>query len=226
MSDALAQSSLPPGQLALELTETAVMNDVERATTVLHALRRLGVNISIDDFGTGYSSLTYLKRVPADRLKIDRSFVGGIGEGGDDDAIVASIVSLADKVGLACVAEGVETTDQLVALHLLGCRFAQGYLWSEPVPAAEFVARLAVPVVDVSGRGRARRESWFAQLDPATSQRLLTLHREGASLQTIAAALNRMGSRTPLGARWHSASVARVVAEAGGGTRRVVGVGT
>jgi diguanylate cyclase (GGDEF)-like protein len=135
VSSALAGSGLEPGALWLEITETAVMDDVERTIATLGALRGLGVHLAIDDFGTGYSSLSYLKRFPVDVLKIDRSFVDGMGTDSEDAAIVTAVVRMAHALGKEVVAEGIETAVQLAGLRDLGCRAGQGYLFSRPRPA-------------------------------------------------------------------------------------------
>jgi len=105
----------------------------------LHALKDLGVRLAIDDFGTGYSSLTYLKRFPIDVIKVDKSFVDGLGRDAGDEAIVATVVELAHTLGMQAVAEGVETDVQLRWLRQLHCDVAQGYLFSRPVPAGDIV---------------------------------------------------------------------------------------
>jgi len=140
VSDALEQSGLDAGRLVLEITESALMDNAEMAIACLHELKQLGVRLAIDDFGTGYSSLVYLKRMPVDIIKIDRSFVNGLGGDEDDTAIVESVVSLAHAVGVSAVAEGVETDAQHSHLRVMGCDHAQGFLWSKPVPAAEVAA--------------------------------------------------------------------------------------
>ena len=137
VSDALAESHLEPAMLVLEVTESAVMDDAEAALAILSDLKALGVRLAIDDFGTGYSSLVYLKRFPVDQLKVDRTFVSGLGTDPDGTAIVASVVGLAHAVGIVAVAEGVETAEQLEALQALGCSLGQGYLWSRARPADE-----------------------------------------------------------------------------------------
>jgi EAL domain-containing protein (putative c-di-GMP-specific phosphodiesterase class I) len=142
---ALASSGIEPSALVLEVTESTLMANAETALGVLNELRELGVRLAIDDFGTGYSSLLYLKRMPVDTLKVDRSFVDGLGDDPEDSAIVASVVGLAHAVGIGAVAEGVETQDQRRHLLALGCDRGQGYLWSRPVPAAEIPALLARP---------------------------------------------------------------------------------
>ncbi len=132
---ALVAYGIPPATLCLEVTETAVMRDVEAARRTLEALRDLGVMVSIDDFGTGYSSLAYLRRLPVDELKIDKTFVDGLGNDAADTALVAGIVSLAHALDLSVVAEGVETEVQLEELRRIGCEIVQGYLLARPLPA-------------------------------------------------------------------------------------------
>jgi diguanylate cyclase (GGDEF)-like protein len=133
----LEQAQLPRHSLTLEITESQVMADPERAAAVLDALRNLGVRVSIDDFGTGYSSLSQLKRLPVDELKIDRSFVFGMCGDPDDAVIVRSTIELAHNLGLEVVAEGVEDAQTWDELVRLGCDLAQGYYLSRPVPATE-----------------------------------------------------------------------------------------
>jgi diguanylate cyclase (GGDEF)-like protein len=131
----LADTGLDPDALWLEITETTIMADTEAAVETLRAIRALGVHLAIDDFGTGYSSLTYLRRFPVETLKIDRSFVAGIGHDREDEAIVDMILSLARALNLRVVAEGVETADQLGQLRQLGCGFMQGFHFGRPMPA-------------------------------------------------------------------------------------------
>jgi diguanylate cyclase (GGDEF)-like protein/PAS domain S-box-containing protein len=135
VAEVLQESGIDPSTLVLEITESALMGDAEAALGILTDLKALGIILAVDDFGTGYSSLVYLKRFPVDVLKIDRSFVNGLGQDPEDSAIVASVIGLAHAVGVVTVAEGVETTEQFTALKQLGCEFGQGYLWSRPVPA-------------------------------------------------------------------------------------------
>ena len=135
VAEALARAGLPADALWLEITESVLMEEVEDSAETLRALKRLGVHLSVDDFGTGYSSLSYLKRFPVDLLKIDRSFVDGLGTDPDDGAIVLAIVSLARALRLGVVAEGVEHPWQLEALRSLGCDAVQGYLVGRPGPA-------------------------------------------------------------------------------------------
>jgi EAL domain-containing protein (putative c-di-GMP-specific phosphodiesterase class I) len=137
VADILAATGLPPSTLQLEITESVLMQDTLAAVKVLSALSDLGPGLSIDDFGTGYSSLSRLKRFPVNVLKIDRSFVDGLGEDPEDSAIVNAIVGLANALHLTTVAEGVETARQMHHLIQLGCDFAQGYHLSKPAPAGE-----------------------------------------------------------------------------------------
>jgi diguanylate cyclase (GGDEF)-like protein/PAS domain S-box-containing protein len=134
---ALSLSGLPAECLELEITESSVMLDPLHAQGVLQSLRDLGVLLSIDDFGTGYSSLAYLKRLPLDRLKIDRSFIGGIPADSDDAAIVETIIVMTHKLGLRVIAEGVETLEQRLQLVSQGCDEMQGFLLAHPVPAED-----------------------------------------------------------------------------------------
>jgi diguanylate cyclase (GGDEF)-like protein/PAS domain S-box-containing protein len=151
---ALERTGAPPERVCLEITESVLMGE----TTIegIDALRALGVHLSIDDFGTGYSSLGYLRRFPVDSVKIDRSFVDGLGTESEDSAIVAAVVSLGHALGLSVVAEGVETDDQLAELGALGCDRAQGFLFSPPQPADVFASVVS----------RSRREP-FAPDGPA-----------------------------------------------------------
>jgi diguanylate cyclase (GGDEF)-like protein len=135
IQDALRSSGLPPERLLVEVTESTVMADADAAEVALRAIAALGVSVAIDDFGTGYSSLVYLKRYDLHALKVDRTFVAGMGVSAEDDAIVASIINLARAVGAVCIAEGVETPEQHAALVALGCDYAQGFLFGRPVPA-------------------------------------------------------------------------------------------
>ncbi|WP_432543003.1 sensor domain-containing protein [Kineococcus sp. SYSU DK002] len=132
---ALGRHRLPAHLLVLEITETALVADPDAAAATLSALQELGVGISVDDFGTGYASLTYLQRFPVDELKIDRSFVDGLGVSDGDTGIVRACVQLAHAVGVRAVAEGVETEEQRRALVEMGCDVGQGYLFSRPVQA-------------------------------------------------------------------------------------------
>jgi diguanylate cyclase (GGDEF)-like protein/PAS domain S-box-containing protein len=137
VEEALASSGLDPSRLCLEITESVLLPDGEESIRALRRLKRTGVSIAVDDFGTGFSSLTYLKRFPVDVLKIDRSFVSGLGRNRQDSAIVASVVELAHAFGLTAVAEGVESSEQRAELQRLGCEQGQGFLWSRPLDAGD-----------------------------------------------------------------------------------------
>jgi diguanylate cyclase len=139
---AVDDAGLDPRSLEIELTESALMIDPEKSATVLKRLRSMGISIAIDDFGTGYSSLSYLRRLPIDKLKIDRSFIRDLPTSPTDESIVRAIVSLAHSVGLQVVAEGVETAEQLERIRELDCDQWQGYHCCQPQPAAELAARL------------------------------------------------------------------------------------
>jgi diguanylate cyclase (GGDEF)-like protein len=142
----LSRTGLPPEHLTLEITESALMRDASSALGVLRALKEVGVVLAIDDFGTGYSSLTYLQRFPLDILKVDRSFVEELGLDGESEKIVSAVISLAHALGLKVVAEGVETTQQLEVLRSFHCDFAQGFLFSAPLPAADIVGSFGLPI--------------------------------------------------------------------------------
>ncbi|MCX7619403.1 MAG: EAL domain-containing protein [Acidimicrobiales bacterium] len=148
---AMEEGGVEPPALCLEITETALMDDPVASLKVLSDLRQLGVRLAIDDFGTGYSSLAYLKRFPVDVVKIDRSFVDGLGDDPEDTAIVAAIISMAGALGLDVVAEGVETARQLGELRRLGCDRAQGFLFA-PAVAPEDFWTVAQSSFDVGGR--------------------------------------------------------------------------
>lgn len=221
----LAAAGAHPRNLMLEVTESAVMADVEAVSATLQQLRDLGLAIAIDDFGTGYSSLTYLKRFPVTALKIDRSFINGLGSDEDDAAIVASVISLARAVHLDCIAEGIETDQQRGALQHLGCGYGQGFLWSPARTADDFDqwARQHQPASVMAHGGKPStkkravdRRGRNPATPPGLLARIAALQAEGASLHTIAAALNAENILTDTGKRWHPRSVAQVVANHSG----------
>jgi EAL domain-containing protein (putative c-di-GMP-specific phosphodiesterase class I) len=150
----LAETGLDPTSLQLEVTEGVLIGDMEHVVSVLHRLRAMGVRISIDDFGTGYSSFSYLRRLPIDSVKVDQSFVAGIPKEQDDIEIVSAIVTLAHKLHLHVIAEGIETNEQAAFLLGQGCEEAQGYLFSKPVPAREF-EKLLITGVPLWAENRA-----------------------------------------------------------------------
>jgi diguanylate cyclase (GGDEF)-like protein len=131
----LRETGLEPGRLQLEVSEAVLMRDDPRMLDRLDALKRLGVRLAIDDFGTGYASLSYLKRLPVDCLKIDRSLIKGVGNDTEDTAIIRAVVTLAQSLGIVVTAEGVETAEQLAQLRALGCAQGQGYYFARPVAA-------------------------------------------------------------------------------------------
>ena len=148
----LEATGADPDRIHLEVTETALMADIETGTRVLNDLSRLGLHIAIDDFGTGYSSLAQLTRLPVGVLKIDPTFVAGIEEHREGRAVVRAIISLGQALGLRLVAEGVETAPQLLELQACGCGFVQGYYFHRPLDEVSFIS-----VVDGELAGRARR---------------------------------------------------------------------
>lgn len=147
---ALHSSGLAPERLVLEITESIVMQDTEPILETLGRLRDLGLRLAIDDFGTGYSSLSYLQKFPVDILKIDKSFVDGIAEGGHGAALTRIIIALGEMLSLRLVAEGIEASDQFAHLRALGCGYGQGYLFARPLlaaDAADLIRRGARPVI-------------------------------------------------------------------------------
>ena len=142
VAGALERAGLDPSTLILEITETMVMDDIAGAREVMKRLNKLGVRLAIDDFGTGHSSLSYLKQFPVHEVKVDRQFVSGVSEHPVDTAIVRAVVELAGAMNMVAVAEGVETVEQLNGLRKLGCEVAQGYYFSRPLPAEDFVSLL------------------------------------------------------------------------------------
>jgi diguanylate cyclase (GGDEF)-like protein len=150
LQDALTRNQLRPSQLRLEITESLLMENTDRTIDLLNAIKDLGVPTAIDDFGTGYSSLSYLKRLPVDVIKIDRAFVKDIPNDKNDVEICGAVIAMAQKLELRVVAEGVETQEQADFLRLSHCDIAQGFLYSKPIPAAEFTAMLMARRVVVS----------------------------------------------------------------------------
>jgi EAL domain-containing protein (putative c-di-GMP-specific phosphodiesterase class I) len=143
VADVIDRSGVRPDDLCLELTESVLMHDVPYFEQTLDGLKALGVTLSIDDFGTGYSSLSYLKRYPVDAVKVDRSFVDGLGSQAHDSALVAAIVAMADALELEVTAEGVETREQLAILRGLGCGRAQGFHLARPMPGEQLAQLVA-----------------------------------------------------------------------------------
>ncbi|MCW2601536.1 MAG: diguanylate cyclase [Frankiales bacterium] len=142
LQEAIKDNGCSPASIVIEVTETAAWGNLDEATTTLESIKALGVNLALDDFGTGYSTLAQLKQFPVDRIKIDQSFVSGLGVDADDTAIVASTISLAHSLGVQTVGEGVETEGQLAILRQLGCDFAQGFLLSRPLTPEQLHAWL------------------------------------------------------------------------------------
>jgi diguanylate cyclase (GGDEF)-like protein/PAS domain S-box-containing protein len=142
VKSALAGSAPGGPTFCVEITESVLMDDTGETAAALGALRDLGLGLGVDDFGTGYSSLLYLRRFPVQLLKLDRFFIAGLTSNPEDTAIVESVIRLAHSLGLLAVAEGVETEAQMRALQAMGCDLAQGFYWSQPVPASQVLALL------------------------------------------------------------------------------------
>lgn len=207
----LTRSGTAPERLTLELTEQAVMQDFDAAVAVLELLRGVGVGLALDNFGTGFSSLLYLRDLPVTEVKIDRAFVSGLSTRADDVTIVRSVAKLARSIGLRVVAVGVETHEQAAVARAVGCHAGQGFLWGEPSEAGEIDPDQTKPVpaaapASARHRGRIVHSS-------SVERRMGELAEEGASLHTIAAALNTEGVRTPWNTRWTAFAVARALDE-------------
>jgi EAL domain-containing protein (putative c-di-GMP-specific phosphodiesterase class I) len=138
----VAEAGIDPSMLKLELTESVLADDLDAVVAKMAVLKAHGIGFSLDDFGTGFSSLSYLRRLPLDQLKIDQSFVRNMLASPNDAAIAQTVVALGRTLGLQVIAEGVETDEQRSFLCEMGCEAFQGYLFSRPVPAAEFEAQV------------------------------------------------------------------------------------
>lgn len=183
----LDESGLESRYLELEFTESAIMQNVKKTIEIMKQFKEIGLHLSIDDFGTGYSSLSYLKQFPVDKLKIDQSFVNNIAHDPNDAAIVQAIIALARTLGMTTIAEGVETEAQLGYLRSVHCKEMQGYLYSRPLPAAEFSALLV--------RGKAltenKSEKILLLVDDEENVRMSLmriLRREGYKILTASSA--------------------------------------
>jgi EAL domain-containing protein (putative c-di-GMP-specific phosphodiesterase class I) len=142
IAHALEISGLPPGDLKLEITETVGMEDPAQSLATLRELKALGVKLALDDFGMGYSSLSYLKHFPMDSIKLDKSFISGLGNNRQDTAVVYAAVSFAKALHLTITAEGIENNSQVEQLRALGCELGQGFLFSKPLPSWEMAEYL------------------------------------------------------------------------------------
>lgn len=148
ISRILAETGTPAAKIVLEVTETAMMQEIKKSAIILEELRHLGLKIAVDDFGTGYSSLAYLKRLPINTIKIDRSFVRDVTIDTDDAAITRTIIAMGHNLGLRVVAEGVETNEQMRFLQECGCDEVQGFLIATPLPAGEIIEYIQRPSVE------------------------------------------------------------------------------
>jgi diguanylate cyclase (GGDEF)-like protein len=190
---ALSATAIDPGTLCLEVTESVLMHDTEETVAILQELAGLGVSLSIDDFGTGYSSLSYLKRFPLHELKIDKSFVDGLGKNDQDTAIVAAVVAMAHALDLSVVAEGVETADQLQRLRTLGCEQAQGYHLARPGPPGA-IDKLLRGEASPGGHSHARRaEGSGAPSETSRPNRILVVDDDANVRQLARMSLATVG---------------------------------
>jgi diguanylate cyclase (GGDEF)-like protein len=191
----LDRTGLDPGRLELEITETAAMEDAKSAEATFRAISGLGVSIAIDDFGTGYSSLNYLRRFPVQRVKIDKSFVDGIGDDADAGAVARAVTTIGRGFGMGVTAEGVETPDQAAFLRDIGCDEIQGYYVSKPLPADDFVAFMqgaaaaqspAAPPRAPAGVGRNTTSAWqaTASREPTTMRTIIGAAESASSTPT------------------------------------------
>jgi diguanylate cyclase len=174
----ITETSFPPGDLELELTETFLMQDSAATAVVMEALQAIGVSLALDDFGTGYSSLSHLRHFPIDTLKIDRAFVDGLGTNADDACIVSTVIQMGKTLKIRVVAEGVETSEQLAFLQAHGCTEAQGFCLSRPLIAAELAQLLPHRARDSAeadeGTGRRFLENGrLPSLSPSAVERML-----------------------------------------------------
>jgi EAL domain-containing protein (putative c-di-GMP-specific phosphodiesterase class I) len=169
---ALESSKIKSYTLKLEITESVAMENAERTIIILNKLKDLGVQLSIDDFGTGYSSLSYLHRLPFDTLKIDRSFVNNVGATGENSEILQTIIHLSKNLSMRAIAEGIETESQLRVLRNLNCDFAQGYLFSKPLPREEMEKLLY------------QKHFWFPNSFLAEDDSILSITNTEKNLQT------------------------------------------
>jgi EAL domain-containing protein (putative c-di-GMP-specific phosphodiesterase class I) len=142
----IENSGIDPHTLTVEVTESVLADTHGLAATALTELRKLGVRVALDDFGTGYSSIGYLRQLPIDSIKIDRSFVSGANDGGPEDALLGAIVSMAHHLGLGVIPEGIENIDQLTLLTDLGCEIGQGFLLSRPLAPSHVETLLTTPI--------------------------------------------------------------------------------
>jgi EAL domain-containing protein (putative c-di-GMP-specific phosphodiesterase class I) len=206
---ALGVATCPPERLILEVGEGALRRDPETARAALHALKDLGVAIAVDDIGRGAGPLTYLTGLPADLLKIDRGVVADLGADPEQRSAAERLVSVAHARGARCVAEGVETAEQLALLRDVGCDFGQGYLFTRALnhsAATDWLSRAA------SARGATAGAGAIPGSSSQTLQRALEMQSQGMSLHTIAARLNAEGHRKTGGRRWQHTSIAQLIA--------------
>ena len=196
---ALEASGLPAARLVLEVTETGLLSNHEASARVLGRLRELGVRVSLDDFGTGYSSLSLLRDLPISELKVDAVFVADVDTSAADAAIVGNVLRLAEAFGADVVAEGVERIGQAQMLEQMGCEYAQGHLWSRAAPLSQ-VTTLGTPPRRSAGRP-----------PQVVLERVEGLLATGASVHSVAAALNAAGLRTADGKRWHPSTVSALI---------------
>jgi EAL domain-containing protein (putative c-di-GMP-specific phosphodiesterase class I) len=186
----LAAAGIDGSRLIVEVTESVLIRDSEQAIAMLHAFREMGVTIAMDDFGTGYSSLSYLRRFPFDKIKIDRTFIGELGDREESAAIVRAAIGLANALGMQTVAEGIETEAQMTHVRAEGCTEAQGFLISRPLRAKDVFAYLGIdPVATPEPTAEPASE---AARRPFQVARFPVRRRDGTPAGSVAA-LQRVG---------------------------------
>jgi diguanylate cyclase (GGDEF)-like protein len=184
VSEALASAGIDGSRLIVELTESVLIKDADQAIAMLHKFRQMGVKIAMDDFGTGYSSLSYLRRFPFDKIKIDRTFIGELGEREESAAIVRAAISLANALGMQTVAEGIETEPQMAHVQAEGCSEAQGFLISPPMRARDVFAYLGIdPIATPDPKPAAEPANPPVRL-PVRIARFPTRRRDGTLTET------------------------------------------
>ena len=214
LQNALAGSGLDPRKLVLDVPETALDDDDRRVAAALARARDLGAGVAVNGYGTGFSTPAQLQQHHLTAVKLDPQLVAGLGSDPDADGLVSTVSGMSGLLGVHCVAVGVERVDQHRRLVHLGCQRAQGLLYGEAVPGPRLPAQVDACEARAAELAAAPPRGAQAQVAERVQETMARMWEAGASVQTIAAALNRMGSRHPSGRRWHGTSVGRSLADA------------